>query len=72
MLLKLKVNKGLMVKAAANHDEQKCQPNSVSTSVTIKCDANGSENPNANALFALLVLYLVGDSVPIRIPISFT
>jgi len=45
----------LRLKATANHG-QKCQPHSVLVSVTLKCDANGSENPNSNALFfALLV-----------------
>jgi len=43
---------------------QKRPPNGVSVSVALKCDANESENPIANALFALLVPVLVGDSVP--------
>ena len=51
-MLKLKVNERLVLKASANSG-QKRQPNSVSVSVTLKCDDNGSENPNANALFVL-------------------
>ena len=75
LVLKLKVNTGkrlVLIKAAANRG-QKRQPNSVSVSVTQKCDANGSENPIANALFfALMITSLIMQFFPNRLPTRST
>ncbi len=55
--LREQVTQGLTNKAVAKGGTKR-RPNSVLVSVTLKNDAIGSENPNANAL-------RLGDSVPI-------